>query len=105
MPIAAPVYIDLTQVAAPQPYGLLSVAHVMDDASAHWRAGVDVAADACITAAQAPDPCDPAVQKNITNAIGLSSIDPFSIYALNACKTVGSLDEALGRTERSFARS
>jgi hypothetical protein len=103
--IAAPFYVDLTRVAEPQPYGLLSVAHVVDDASPHWRAGVDTVSDACITAAEAPDPCDPAVQKDITNAIAISSLVPFAIYALNACKTVGSIDEARGRTERSFARA
>jgi hypothetical protein len=89
----------------PLPYGLLSVADVVTDTSAHWRNGVIADGDACVVARYAGDPCDPPAAKEAISAYTVFEGEPFTVYALNSCKTVGRLDTAEESTRRALERS
>ncbi len=107
MPSPAGVYFAPNPLTTkPLPYGLLSVAEVVTDTSAHWRNGIEVDGDACIVANFADDPCaSDSAAKETVNAYTSFEGEAFTVYALNSCKTVGRLADADERTRRALERS
>lgn len=77
-------------------YGLESVAQVLPDGDAHWRLGVRTDVDPCGTANVATETCPatgaPAT-KTATGPMTTRTSNPFTVYSMPVCSTVGRTSE------------
>lgn len=91
----------------PLPYGLLSVAQIVDDADMHWQAGTLFQPDTCQPAnARAGVVCTPGsgLPKVPLERPPLSAAQPFHLYAWLNCAPVGWGDD-LGELEAATIRA
>src|SRR5262245_5992733 len=76
----------------PLPYGLMSVAQIVDDPDLHWQAGTIFEPDVCAPAnAHSGVFCspDPGLTKEPLATEDASAAEPFNLYAWVACAPVG----------------
>jgi hypothetical protein len=74
----------------PRPYGLLSVAQVIDEVDVHWENGILTQPEACEPAAMTVGPCpSPPADKVPTSTIPVRCADPFTVYADISCSPIG----------------
>lgn len=99
----AQVVIDRALPPFPSPYGILSVAEVVDDATAHWRNGVEYEHPSCAPVTGIGGDCETPVglPKFFRQHDDLASSTPFTLYGSYDCNPIGrDLDRA-----RDYARS
>lgn len=90
LPVAPPA-------RTPLPYGLMSAAQVVDETDVHWRNGIWFEAGACGRSNITTQSCAATggAQKAATTVLTLYASNPFTVYTLPICSSVGMLpDEA-----------
>lgn len=103
-----PVYVEAPDVR-PLPYGLFSVAEIVEDNSAHWQQGVEWESAsgctmglryACPTCNQNNGGTAPA--KTYTNGTTLVAAAPFTVYGSFRCSPIGNWDRGMERAARAL---
>lgn len=83
-------------VRTPLPYGLLSVAQTPTAASSHWELGVEFEPYTCSRADITLESCPASggVDKTPRDVLNLRGSNPFTVYSMAQCSSVGFIDRA-----------
>lgn len=100
---AQPMYVEAPATGKATPFGLFSVADIIEGGDVHWQTGVEyephragaASVYACPTCAQVAAGTVPA--KIYTSGVPLVNSTPFTIYSSFACSPFGHWDDALDR--------
>lgn len=102
----APTYEAPLSPPAPLPYGLLSVADVVTGGDPHRMMGLGADASvACLVPEAVPGwPCtaDTPQDKESVNAFATVDGEPFGVYVLNSCLSVGRMSDAAERAAQAL---
>lgn len=83
----------------PLPYGLMSVANVIDETDPHWLNGLLIEPDACDEAHTVQQPCDGSANKTPTSTgIPTKGAEPFAVYSWIDCSPIGHWEDYAART-------
>lgn len=88
----------------PVPYGLLSVAQLVDDTDPHWRSGVEYDVAPCDAAAVTEGNCGAVGDEKTATTTGRTTgcADAFTVYARVDCSTVGSYDGSVAAVSQAL---
>lgn len=83
-------------VRTPLPYGLMSVVQQPATADQHWQLGVEFEPITCSRADITFESCPASggLDKTARDVLGLSASNPFTVYTMAQCSTVGFVDRA-----------
>src|SRR5262245_5398683 len=85
----------------PPAYGILSAAVVVDDTSHATAFGFEYDPDFCGRARLGVTACTTAAQKIAESGHNVVTAEPFMVYSLHSCQTLG-LEDAQGRASRAL---